>query len=223
MNPLQSLIACGTKLWIDSIDPDLIADNRTWGATGATSNPIIISDLIATGRFDSDMQGFIQESEDNDACMEDYRPACAKGPREIHPRLGAVQRRHWLRQLRIRFVPGGRRPKICAAERTKKYINEGLRWSESHENRMIKVPATQAGLAASGGIGGGWSDTQCHAHLFGAAVHIARDAIWRGAQQRKSRDRFKSVYSIFVSRFDVYTETHAPNLSPAAQGNGGHC
>src|SRR5207244_1239547 len=28
----------------------------------------------------------------------------------------------------------------------------------------------------------------------------------------------KSVYSIFVSRVDVYTEKHVPELSPAAQG-----
>ena len=30
--------------------------------------------------------------------------------------------------------------------------------------------------------------------------------------------KFKSVYSIFVSRVDVYTEKHVPQLSPAAQG-----
>src|SRR5262249_40874588 len=34
MNPLQSLIASGTKLWLDSIDPDLISRNRALGATG---------------------------------------------------------------------------------------------------------------------------------------------------------------------------------------------
>ena len=39
-SPLQSLIACGTKLWLDSIDPDLVAHSRKLGATGATSNPI---------------------------------------------------------------------------------------------------------------------------------------------------------------------------------------
>jgi transaldolase len=49
----------------------------------------------------------------------------------------------------------------------------------------------------------------------------ARDAIWRGAQRRSSLDRFKSVYSIFISRVDVYTEKHVPQLSPAAQGQVG--
>src|SRR5438876_10762043 len=54
-SPLRSLIACGTKLWLDSIDPDLVTANRRLGATGATSNPIIISGLIKTGRFDEDI------------------------------------------------------------------------------------------------------------------------------------------------------------------------
>jgi len=49
----------------------------------------------------------------------------------------------------------------------------------------------------------------------------ARQAIWRGAQRRKSLDTFKSVYSIFISRIDVYTKTHVPQLSPAAQGEVG--
>ncbi len=51
-SPLKSLIDCGTKLWLDSIDPDLVAATRRIGATGATSNPSIVSDLINTGRFD---------------------------------------------------------------------------------------------------------------------------------------------------------------------------
>ena len=50
--PLQSLVAAGTKLWLDSVDPEEVKANRAFGATGATSNPIIISDLIKTGRFD---------------------------------------------------------------------------------------------------------------------------------------------------------------------------
>jgi len=48
---------------------------------------------------------------------------------------------------------------------------------------------------------------------------VARDAIWRGAQRRKDGlGNFKSVYSIFVSRVDVYTKDHVDDLSPAAQG-----
>src|SRR5215475_4779592 len=66
-SPLRSLIACGTKLWLDSIDPDLVKSNRALGATGATSNPIIVSDLIKTGRFDDALSRFMREGLDDDA------------------------------------------------------------------------------------------------------------------------------------------------------------
>ena len=59
-SPLESLVATGTKLWLDSIDPDLIKKNYAFGATGATSNPIIISDLIKTGRFDNHLNELIR-------------------------------------------------------------------------------------------------------------------------------------------------------------------
>src|SRR6516164_5150202 len=62
---LQSLIATGTKVWLDSVDPDAVAQNSKWGVTGATSNPIIISDLIKTGRFDSHITKFIKQGLDD--------------------------------------------------------------------------------------------------------------------------------------------------------------
>ncbi len=64
-SPLKSLVASGTKLWLDSIDPDLVRTNRELGATGATSNPIIIADLIKTGRFDDDLDELIQQGLDD--------------------------------------------------------------------------------------------------------------------------------------------------------------
>src|ERR1043165_3362849 len=66
MMSLKSLIATGTKVWLDSIDPDFIKKNRALGATGATSNPIIISDLIKTGRFDQLLQAFIDQGRKDD-------------------------------------------------------------------------------------------------------------------------------------------------------------
>jgi transaldolase len=83
---------------------------------------------------------------------------------------------------------------------------------------MIKVPATEGGLAAleelvANGV------TVNVTLIFSERQYIAaRDAQWRGAKRRVTTDSFKSVYSIFVSRLDVYTEHHVPELSPAAQG-----
>ena len=67
MTPLESLVACGTKLWLDSVDPAEVDRNLGFGATGATSNPIIISGLIQTGRFDDLLGKLIPENPDDDS------------------------------------------------------------------------------------------------------------------------------------------------------------
>src|SRR4051812_44026203 len=66
ITPLQSLVATGTHLWLDSIDPDLVLRDFGLGATGATSNPIIVSDLLKTGRFDDDMRAFLTAGHKDD-------------------------------------------------------------------------------------------------------------------------------------------------------------
>ena len=65
-SPLESLIATGTKLWLDSVDPDAVLESRAIGATGATSNPVIISGLIKTGRFDDQIGALLEEGLSDD-------------------------------------------------------------------------------------------------------------------------------------------------------------
>ena len=79
MTPLQSVVASGTKLWLDSVDPDEITKNRTFGATGATSNPIIITDLIKTKRFDKDIKAFAEAGLDDEAIAALRANGVAKG------------------------------------------------------------------------------------------------------------------------------------------------
>jgi transaldolase len=83
---------------------------------------------------------------------------------------------------------------------------------------MIKVPATPAGLSALEELSAAGVTLNVTLIFSQRQYDAARDAIWRGAQRRSSLEGFKSVYSIFVSRLDVYTEKHVPQLSPAAQG-----
>src|SRR5580700_9343900 len=58
---LKSLISTGTKLWLDSIEPQLVIKNRALGATGATSNPIIISDILKGGAHDDERAALIDK------------------------------------------------------------------------------------------------------------------------------------------------------------------
>src|SRR5688500_15595154 len=67
MTPLESLVACGTKLWLDSVDPELVLRDRALGATGATSNPIIVADLVKTGRFDGPLKELLKQGLEDEA------------------------------------------------------------------------------------------------------------------------------------------------------------
>jgi transaldolase len=87
---------------------------------------------------------------------------------------------------------------------------------------MIKVPATPAGLDALEDLAAAGVTLNVTLVFSERQYEIARENVFRGAQRRKNGlDLFKSVYSIFVSRVDVYTEKHVPDLSPAAQGQVG--
>ncbi len=218
-SPLQSLIASGTKIWLDSVDPDEIKRNRALGATGATSNPIIISDLIKTGRFDADLKRFFAQG------FDDETVAWAMTDRLVKD-AQAVFEPTWSETLgddgyvSFELDPLLEDPscKLSIAEKAKRYVELGKKWSAGHTNRMIKVPNTPGGLAALEELVAAGVSINVTLTFSERQYVAARDACWRGAQRRSSRVHFKSVYSIFVSRLDVYTEKAVPNLSPAAQG-----
>lgn len=219
MTPLQSLVHAGTKLWLDSVDPEEIARNRALGATGATSNPIIISDLLKTGRFDADIQAFARRGLDDEAiawAMTDKLVAQAQAVFE--PVWQETKGNDGWVSFELDPLLEDPARKLPAEVKAAKYVELGKKWSAGHKNRMIKVPATDGGLL-------------CLEDLVAAGVAVnvtlifserqyltARDACYRGAMKRSDKQNVKTVYSIFVSRLDVYTEKAAPTLSPAAQG-----
>ncbi len=219
---LQSLIATGTKLWLDSIDPQLVESNYAAGATGATSNPIIIADLIKTGRFDSLIEHFIEKGSDDSTIAWLLTDHLVKQAQSV---FGPVNGKTRGDDGYVSFeldplLEDTANPKPHA-ERVEGYIELGRQWAKGHMNRMIKVPATPAGLDALEELAASSVTLNVTLIFSERQYKLARDAVWRGAQRRGSLERFKSVYSIFVSRVDVYTEKALPALSPAAQGQVG--
>jgi len=221
-SPLQTLIHCGTKLWLDSIDPDLVLMNRALGASGATSNPIIVSDIIRSGRFDHDLDR-----------LSDLKLTDAEIAWQLTDQL--------VRQAQEVFLPVWVSTKsddgyvsfeldplledpelnLPHSERVKQYVALGKLWSCDHMNRMIKVPATPAGMEALEELAASGIPLNVTLIFTASQYRLAREAIWNGAQKLSSRHAFKSVYSLFVSRIDVFTAKHVPELSPAAQGQTG--
>ncbi len=64
---LQSLIDCGTKLYLDSVMPAEVDKNLAWGAVGATSNPAIISSIVEAGVVDSEIEKHLAAGLDDEA------------------------------------------------------------------------------------------------------------------------------------------------------------
>ncbi len=216
---LRSLIDSGTKLWLDSIDPELVKSNRQLGATGATSNPIIIADLIKTGRFDNHLNGFFEQGldDENVAWAVTNKLVCDAQEVfvDIHKQTNGNDG-----YVSFELDPLLEDPELAPphADRVAQYIELGRKWAKGHTNRMIKIPATPAGLDSVETLAADGITLNVTLVFSPRQYHAAREAVWRGAQKRKSLDGFKSVYSIFVSRVDVYTEKNVPELSDEAQG-----
>jgi transaldolase len=221
-SPFQSLLATGTKLWLDSVDPELVRINRTWGATGATSNPVIVSDLIKTGRFDGELEALIDEGLDDEAIAWRLTDHLVRWAQEVFlPVWRSTQGDDGYVSFELDPLLEDPQRNISHQERVRQYIALGKKWSKGHDNRMIKVPATAAGLDALEDLCAAGVTLNVTLVFTMRQYEQAREAVWRGARRRANLDRFKSVYSIFVSRVDVYTEKHVPDLSPAAQGQVG--
>jgi len=220
---LKALIASGTKLWLDSIDPTLVAENRAWGATGATSNPIIVSDLLKTGRWDEDIQELLDEGKSDSEIAWEMTDHLVHDAQEVfYPVYQQTAGNNGYVSFELDPLLEDVNNPVPVAEAINRYVELGKQWAAGHENRMIKVPATEAGLGALEELAAAGLTLNVTLIFSERQYKIARDNVWRGAQRRKDGlNRFKSVYSIFVSRVDVYTEQYVPELSAAAQGQVG--
>ena len=218
-NPIKSLLSSGTTLWLDSIDPDLVRSNRATGATGATSNPIIVADLLATGRFDAQIEQLIRQRLDNSQIAWQMTDAMVRDAEEVFlPVWEETAGDDGYVSFELDPLLEDPELGLSHAKRVSEYVRLGKEWSAGHRNRMIKVPATPAGLDVLEELVAAGVTVNVTLIFSSRQYQQAREAVWRGAQRRDNLDGFKSVYSIFVSRMDVYTEKAAPELSPAAQG-----
>lgn len=217
--PIESLLATGTRLWLDSIDPDLVRLNRVMGATGATSNPIIVADLIATGRFDADVERLVNEGLDDGQIAWQMTDQLVRDAQQVFlPVWNQTRGNDGYVSFELDPLLEAPELNLPHARRVSEYVRLGRQWAKGHQNRMIKAPATPAGLDALEELVAAGVTVNVTLIFTSRQYQLARDAVWRGAQRRGRLDRFKSVYSIFVSRLDVYSEKAVPQLSPAAQG-----
>jgi transaldolase len=220
---LSSLISSGTKVWLDSIDPALVAKARAAGVTGATSNPLIISDLLATGRFDNHLPAlFAQGKSDVDIAWDLTDQLVTDAQAVFLPVYLQTQGNDGYVSFELDPLLEDPSCTLAHVERVHHYVELGKQWGLGRQNRLIKVPATPAGIDALEPLAAAGVALNITLIFTARQYEAARNAVWRGAQERGTNEggiaRFKSVYSIFISRVDVYTQKHVPDLSLASQG-----
>ena len=217
---LSSLIATGTKVWLDGVEPDEIEKNRVWGITGATSNPAIVSKIIGRGHFDGRISELIEQGLTDHQITWELDDELVKSAQKVFlPAWERTKGNDGYVSFELDPLIEDEAAGLDNSERVRRYLELGEKWSAGHKNRMIKVPASAAGLDALESLAAAGVTINVTLMFTERQYQHARDAIWRGARRRKDGlHDFKSVYSVFVSRVDVYTEEHVPDLSPAAQG-----
>ncbi|MFM8494058.1 MAG: transaldolase family protein [Planctomycetia bacterium] len=173
---LASLVATGTKLWLDSVDPDLVMEAKAAGATGATSNPVIISDLIKTGRFDRRIAECIAKGDDDHTIALTLTDDLVRGAQgvfiDVWKKSGGNN--GWL-SFELDPLLEDSRAGLSDADRVARYVELGTRWSAGQPNRMIKVPATPAGI-------------QTLEHLAAAGVPLNVTLIFTRSQYERARN-----------------------------------
>lgn len=216
---IQSLVDCGTKLYLDSVDPELVRQNIEWGAVGATSNPVIISGLLAGGNYDDELRKLSQTEKDDEVIAwhltDQVVSAAQKSFLPIWQKSGGNA--GWVSFELDPLIEDPDR-NIPHNDRVKRYVELGKQWSAGHTNRMIKVPATPAGIEALAPLAAAGVTLNVTLIFTMDQYVAARDSVWQGAQQLSSLEKFKSVYSIFVSRVDQFSKNELPQLSAEAQG-----
>src|SRR5437868_2598917 len=146
---LRSLIESGTKVWLDSIDPDFVRANRALGATGATSNPIIISDLVKSGRFDKPLLRFVDQGLTDEQIAWNLTDLLVSEAQEVFtPVYESTSGDDGYVSFELDPLLEDPEQKLPHAERVRRYVELGKQWSQGQSNRMIKVPATHAGFDA---------------------------------------------------------------------------
>ncbi|RZA18774.1 MAG: transaldolase [Proteobacteria bacterium] len=218
-SPLLSLVKSGTKLWLDSIDPGLVALSKSQGATGATSNPIIVANLVKSGKFDKDIDALKAQGKKGDELAWLLTDQIVSAAEKVFlPVFEATKGNDGYVSFEVDPLIEDPTANIPHAERVSKYIELGKKWAKGHPNRLIKVPATPAGIESLTDLTAAGVNLNITLIFSERQYLAARDAVVKGLERNPNVDKFKSVYSIFVSRLDVYTDDQVKSLPAEAQG-----
>ncbi len=224
-NPLQGLRALGQSVWLDYIHRDLMAGDglkqliEQDGLAGMTSNPAIFEQaIVASASYDAQIRELAAAGH---GAMQIYEALSQQDVRRAADQFRAV---YDATRCTDGYVSLEVNPHL--ANDSAGTIAEGRRLWEAlaRPNVLIKVPATQAGLAAIRELIGSGINVNVTL-LFGLQRYRAViDAYLDGLESRLARGLSISavtcVASFFVSRIDALIDPQLDALIAANDARG---
>jgi transaldolase len=220
-NPrLKQLHEAGVSIWLDTLSRQLLASGEFGGliadssVTGATSNPTIFAKAITgSDLYDEQLRDLVSRGEQDlnelffALALDDVREAAG----ELYPTFDASHGRDG-------FISFECTPDL--ADETEATIEQAIDlWGRlARPNVMIKVPGTQAGLAAIEELTRRGVNVNVTLLFSIERYEQVIDAYLRGLDARASAgeaiDRISSVASFFLSRIDTKVDQRLPEGSP---------
>lgn len=214
MNATQELHDLGQSLWLDNITRGLLTSGtlsryiREFAVTGLTSNPTIFDQAIQNGDFyDAGIRDKARAGKSGEAlffelALEDLTEA-ADLFRPVHDATGGVD--GWVSLEVSPLLADDTAGTVEAAAQ--------LHARAQRPNLFIKIPGTQAGIAAIEETI--FAGVPVNVTLLFSREHYvaAAEAYMRGIERRLAAGRdpkVASVASIFVSRWDVAIRDKVP-------------
>lgn len=222
MHPLKQLPQHGQSIWLDYIDRHLVTSGVLTrlmaedALRGVTSNPAIFEKAIGTD---------VDYCADLEAMRGQGLSSTEKLERLVLPDIRAAAS-----QLRTVYAATGKRdgyvslevPPGLAHDAAASLAEARRLWQAvGHDNLMIKVPATDAGLPVITALIAGGINVNVTL-LFSQAMHVrVAEAYLAGLEQRAAAnqpvDGIASVASFFVSRIDTEVDERLATRLAAAR------
>ncbi len=208
--PLKSLIASGTK-------GNRTRFRRTTSgcATGATSNPAIVSKIIGHGHFDARIRELVEEGlSDEQIAWQLDDELVASAQKIFLPDWERTSADDGYVSFELDPLIEDQAAGLNNSQRVQRYIELAAKWSAGHQNRMIKVPATPAGLDALEAIAAAGVTINVTLMFVPRQYQIARDAIWRGAGSVKMDWAISKASIASSCRASMFTQNCRLAISP---------
>ncbi len=222
-NRLKAVAELGQQIWLDNLSRELVQSNQlaNWieedGVQGVTSNPSIFASAIAKDAAYQAALPFVRaahaglEQRFEALVLPDVRGAC-----DLFARVYENS------QCKAGFVSFEVSPALAHDAQGTVAAAKRLWASIDRPNAMIKIPATEAGIAALEEVvyaGIHTNVTLIFTSRQLAAVRAAhRRGLARRLEAKLSVQRIASVASVFISRVDAAVDAQLPAAAAHLRG-----